>query len=206
MRQLHAGVAVIVGTGLEEWGQRQPRQACLAGLCSKGACSFMEYLCNCKARLLTEPVPLSASRSKGCLVFQLGFPSSPDTVCLTRVYSDARGLLAVLVFWEQNSNKHPGCTSLWSCSVPISRQSALPPVQHLAFCVWMDFTDLPPASVSPPDFPLYSIISNDINIPVRGKYGEWNSDDLLSSFPGIEMHVLYFISSLLSGEWAISTL
>lgn len=157
MRQLHAGVAVIVGTGLKEWGQRQPRQACLAGLCSERAHSFMEYLCNCKAGLLTEPVPLSASRSKGCLVFQLGFPSSPDTVCLTRVYSDARGLLAVLVFREQNSNKHPSCMPLWGCSVPISRQSALPPEQCLAFCVWIDFTDLPPASAPPPDFPLIQL-------------------------------------------------
>lgn len=48
-------------------------------------------------------------------------------------------------------------------------------------------------------FSTYSIISNDINIPVRGKYREWNSDRRLSfSFPGIKMHTLYFISSLLS--------
>lgn len=52
----------------------------------------------------------------------------------------------------------------------------------------------------------YSIISNDINIPDRGKYKEWNSDHPLSfSFPGIKMHALYFVSSLFSGEWAIST-
>lgn len=167
----------------------------------------MEYLCNCRERLLTEPVPLSASRSKGCLVFQLGFPSSPDTVCLTRVYSDARGLLAVLVFWEQNSNKHPSCTSLWDCSFPISRQSALPPAQHLAFCVGMDFTDPPPASAPPPDFPLHSIIPNGINNPVRRKYVEWNRDALLSfSFFGRKMHVLYVIFSFLCDEWAVATL
>lgn len=82
---------------------------------------------------------------------------------------------------------------------------SFPPAQRLAFCVWMDFTDLPPASVPPPDFPLHSIISNDINIPVKGKYGEWNSDSLLSFFFGINMHILYFISSPLSDEWAIST-
>lgn len=63
MRQLHAGVAVIVGTGLKEWGQRQPRQACLAGLCSERAHSFMEYLCNCKADyLLSQSPSLPADR------------------------------------------------------------------------------------------------------------------------------------------------
>lgn len=206
MRQLHAGVAVIVGTGLKEWGQRQPRQACLAGLCSERAHSFMEYLCNCKAGLFTEPVPLSASRSKGCLVFQLGFPSSPDTVCLTRVYSDARGLLAVLVFQEQNSNKHPSCTPLWGCSVPISRQSALSPEQCLAFCVWIDFTDLPPASAPPPDFPLIQL-----SLMILIFLSEENTGNEIVitlspfSFPGIKMHTLYFLSSLLRGEWAIST-
>lgn len=208
MRQLHAGVAVIVGTGLKEWGQRQPRQACLAGLCSERAHSFMEYLCNCKARLLTERVPLSASRSKGCLVFQLGFPSSPDTVCLTRVYSDARGLLAVLVFREQNSNKHPSCTPLWGCSVPISRQSALPPEQCLAFCVWIDFTDQPPASAPPPDFPIIQL-----SLVILIFLSEGNTGNeiviILSPSPSLAskciLCILFLHSSVVNGQFQLVT-
>lgn len=209
MRQLHAGVAVIVGTGLKEWGQSQPRQACLAELCSERAHSFMEYLCNCKARLLTEPVPLSASRSKGCLVFQLGFPSSPDTVCLTRVYSDARGLLAVLVFREQNSNQHPSCMPLWGCSVPVSRQSALPPEQCLAFCVWIDFTDLSPASAPPPDFALIQL-----SLVILIFLSEGNTGNeiviILSPSPSLAskyiLCILFLHSSVVNGQFQLGTL
>lgn len=130
----------------------------------------MDYLCHCRAGLLPEPDPLSASRSTGCLVFQLGFPSSPDTVCLTRVYSDARGLLAVLLLWEQNSHKHPSCTPLGGCSAPIPRHRALSP----AFLCVDGFYTSTSCFCASTRLPTSFNYPNDINIPVRGKYRERN--------------------------------
>lgn len=164
-----------------------------------------EYLWNCKDHLRSQS-PSLCKQIEGLLGIPAWFPiksrySLSDTGLFRRqrIAGSSRSL-------GTKQQQAPQLHVLVRLLLPSFEAECPPSSAAVSFLCLDGFTDPPPASAPPPDFPLCSILPNGINNPVRGKYVEWNRDPLLSFF-AIKIHVLYFmIFPFLSDEWVVSTL